>query len=166
MKDIMHLSVFCGGLADKTTFGILRNETSQRLKVIECGLSYKSFWFPKKFQIIINSTMVGESRQQSPDNESGLPRVYRRKSNEQAIKDTVVVFGSLLMFMCFGMLLESNLREWGEAQQRRVAIVSFLCLCLFVFLFLLYLYSRTKKTVRRCFCQRSCDDTLPNVSRR
>lgn len=85
--------------------------------------------------------MTGDN-QQSATNESARPR---RKSNEKAIKDFVVIIGSLMMIMCFGMLLEVNIRGWNETGQRNSTIVMFVLLCLVVVLFSFYIHWRLKE---------------------
>lgn len=114
------------------------------------------------FTAKINIIMLVEGGQRNPDSESVLPQVHRRKTNEQTIIDSVVIFSSLLIFMSFGLLLETNLHGWAEPEQKKTAFISFITLCIFALMFCLYFYSRTKKTIRRCFRQHN--ETLQNVS--
>lgn len=73
-------------------------------------------------------------------------RAPHRQNKEQPIKDLVVIMGSLMMFMCFGLLLDTYIREWSVQDQKhkRIAVYYFLALCTLFFLFLFYIYSRVK----------------------
>lgn len=83
-------------------------------------------------------TMTGDNHENAT-NESARPR---RKGNEQAIKDCVVIIGSVMMIMCFGLLLEVNIRKWHKLDHKIMTIAMFLGICVVTFLFGLYFYSR------------------------
>lgn len=90
--------------------------------------------------------MTGDNQQRA-SNESVRPR---RKGNEQAIKDFVVIIGSVMMIMCFGLLLEVNIRGWHELGQKKLAIFLFALLCLVSTLFAFYIFCRLRKSCRQC----------------
>lgn len=95
------------------------------------------------------------------------PRRRRRKSNEQAIKDSVVIIGSLLMFLAFGLLLEENISNngWSESRENKITIcATFLGILVFSALFGFYIYSRTKKSCRSSSVSQDNSDDSQDVS--
>lgn len=88
----------------------------------------------------------------------------RRKSSEQTIQDLFVVIGCLMMFMCFGLLLETSLRQWSETQAMEMLIVSSVALSLFAIFFVIYFYSRFRKPCSRIFLGQS-SNIDPEVSK-
>lgn len=93
------------------------------------------------------------------DRETNPPR-RRPSRKEQPIKDFVVVIGFLMMFMCFGLLLEASVRAWNCPNEKKRAAVSCFGLLIFTALFLLYVYYRFRKN----FFQRNSQDASQNVS--
>lgn len=88
---------------------------------------------------------VSSYRSQNP------PR-QRRRSNEQSIKDSVVLVGSLMMIMSFGLILEANLQDngWHASSGNKVAIcVASVALVVFSCLFGTYMYFRMRKSCTR-----------------
>lgn len=94
-------------------------------------------------------------------------RRRRRNSNEQSIKDSVAVIGSIMLFLSFCLLLEANLRDngWNESSEQRITA---LCACFGIIsiasLFGLYLYFRMRKTCRPAAAEISAGDNNRNVS--
>lgn len=86
----------------------------------------------------------------------------RRRNNrkEQPIKDFVVIIGFIMMFMCFGMLLEASVRAWNCPNEKKRAAVYCFGLLIFTALFLLYWYYRFGKSL----LQRNSQDASQNVS--
>lgn len=75
------------------------------------------------------------------------PRI-RRKSNERAIQDSVVIIGLLMFLVSFGLLIETNLRHngWNESRNKKIAVcVSFLVFGAFSALFGFYIWKRWPK---------------------
>lgn len=96
------------------------------------------------------------------DREANPANPPRRRSSrkEQPIKDFVVIIGFLMMFMCFGLLLEASLRAWNCPNEKTRAAVSCFGLLVFTALFLLYGYYRFRKN----FLQVNSQDESQNVS--
>lgn len=116
--------------------------------------------------------MNNESRNAHVDVEAGAaaPRRVIRRSNEQPIKDAVIIIGwnqkrrnefevvtktylagSIMILMAIGLLLEFYLSDggWNESKEHKVAISStFLCLLAVSLLFGLYLYSLMRKNCK------------------
>lgn len=78
------------------------------------------------------------------ENQSNPRPVRRRRKNEQPIKDFIVIIGSLMMFMCFGLILETSIREWHSPPEKKRAVVAILALITFASLFIVYSYTRLR----------------------
>lgn len=104
--------------------------------------------------------MTGDN-QENDTNESARPR---KKGNEQAIKDFVVAIGSLMMLMCFGLLLDVNARAWhkGKLDHKYAAIGMFVGFCAVTFLFGLYIFWRIKSCSSEVD-EESLDETIVSL---
>jgi hypothetical protein len=79
-------------------------------------------------------------------------RRRRRKTNEQTIKDSVMIIGSLMMLFSFGMMAEINFRDngWSESDEKKITIISSCAaFLLFAILFGIYLFFRLRKICKK-----------------
>lgn len=99
-----------------------------------------------------------------PAPENHQEHAPNREPREKAIKDVIVVVGSVMMVMCFSMLLNSSIQNKSETNQTMIMTLSICGLFTFTCIFLFFLLLRSTRIRKRFYPNETLSNESQNVS--